>query len=455
MNSTPPDPIRRLGLIALGIAWLVVACSGPAASTHAANGPRGSSSEGAADGSNTVNAAPSGAAASQTRPLPLSDDGDCTTWLADGRFLISGYAVPTSGSETAAERPIADLADAGYTHIGPYYDLDPAAYIAEAAAADLCIVYQLGDPDLVRADVLADQDRWLAEVRQHLERVLVDEETSALISMWMLLPEELDVHKSGEGELLARLGQLVDEVDPLRRPVGMFATSNADELEFSAIVADLDAVTQGQYLVNDGQPHERATLPFRVTRASQFAADAGGRFVLPVLEHGISDEDVDRADEPFIEAWVRHDIRAALAAGADGFFSFSHSERGRPEVFERYSSAFIDEIAALDAAGLLDSNPVRTPLAAEVGSGPPSQAVVEILSAGNRPRDWPSVTATELVGVETSWILVVNHTDEPLTVSVTGHVNSYVETGTGRSVPADSFEIDLDPYEAVLGEKSP
>ncbi|MGI9612530.1 MAG: hypothetical protein ACR2QO_06460, partial [Acidimicrobiales bacterium] len=388
-------------------------------------------------------------AASHDGPL-----GDCTTWLDDGRFLISGYSAPVSGDQTDAERSISEMAEAGYTHVGPFYDPYPADEAAEAAAAGLCLIWQLGDPDGDRTDAIANQDRWIADVRAQLERVLQDEAISSRISVWTLLPEELDANTGAEAELLGRLGELIDDVDPLQRPVAMFSTSNADENELSAIVSDLDAVVQGQYLVNDGEEFNRAEIAYRTNRAAQFGNDGGGTFVLPVLEHGISDEDVDPADEVFIEAWVRHDIRTAIASGADGFISFSHAERGRPEIFGRYSAAFLEEVATLESAGLLAGSFDRTPLAVDVRSGPASEPVEEILSSGDRILDWDTATAAELTSAERSWIMLSNHTNEPLRVRVTGHGQEYIEVGGGRQLAAGSFEIDLLPFEAILGESS-
>lgn len=454
MTRKPGRTINGIRAISLGIALTVLGCTDQGDTVNGGDGFRGSeAADQQVDGSTTT---PEGLTGNEGADSATNDGpvGDCTTWLSDGRFLISGYAAPVSSDKTDAERSITEMADAGYTHVGPFYDLDPAAEATEAIAAGMCLVWQLGDPDVDRADAIANQDRWIADVRAQLERVLADQEISSRISVWTLLPEELDANTSAEAELMARLGELIDDVDPLQRPVAMFSTSNADEIELSAIVSDLDAVAQGQYLVNDGEEFNRAEIAYRTDRAAQFGDDAGGTFVLPVLEHGISDEDVAPADEVFIEAWVRHDIRTAIASGADGFISFSHAERGRPAIFERYSAAFLQEVAALEAAGLLAARFDRTPLSVDVQSGPTVEPVEEILSSGDRILEWDTATAAELTNGERSWIMLSNHTNEPLRVRVAGHGREYSEVGGGRQLAAGSFEIDLEPFEAILGESS-
>ncbi len=355
-----------------------------------------------------------------TPPPPRAGHTECQDWLGR-RFLTSVYSVKV---DHPLARTVAEAADIGYTHVGPWYEDDRWAAATSAAQTGLCTIFPVGpnrsidqlldDPATARSTVLAD-----------LEQALASPALDASISAWALLPEEPKTERADHLQLLAELSDLVQATDPLSRPLYTYLPSNADVAEITLAAGHLDVLGQGNYLTTDGEHDERVRLLASIRRTQQAADDAGRNgWSIPVVEHRIHDGRMDPTLTDRVEAWVRHDLHTAMAAGADGFLAFSgFPQSDHRSDFELYRQAHRTVMNEMRDAGLfvLHDTAPPAPVDLVVIDGP---AALEILADVPPPlnetlQTLPSTTVRAWSSGDDEVVLVVNHANDPITATVT------------------------------------
>ncbi len=359
------------------------------------------------------------------RPRRQHDEAlsECQDWVGR-RFVMTVYSVPVDNPET---RTVADLAREGFTHVGPWYVEDRWESGQAAAELGMCTVFPVGPP-LSKQEALLDIEATLDQVVADMDAALANPVLNDSISMWSILPEELNTYRRDEAELFFLLTELVREHDPLGRPVYIYLQSNADELQFELASEETGVLGQGNYLSTNGLHDQRIYLKASILR-SIAAREAMGELddaVMPVVEHRIHSGTLDPALAPLVQSWVRHDLFTTLANGADGFIAFSgFPPKEGQDVFDRYNDAYTTVVAEILNAGMLDlyaAGTVNHEVVATVVDGPQtlSAEVFFIPDRGNPVETFDSFSlrAWDLDGTKT--ILLVNHADEPISVSLSG-----------------------------------
>lgn len=348
---------------------------------------------------------------------------ECQDWVGR-RWLMTVYSVPVEHPDT---RTVADLAKEGFTHVGPWYEDDRWESAPEAARLGLCTVFPVGR-SISADEALADLDGTLSALAADVARAVADPELNDSISMWSLLPEELNIYRDGHQELLEAMADVVRAGDPLQRPLYSYLQSNADERQFETASSLLDVLGHGNYLSTNGLADQRVYLRASIDRglAARAAMGQVDDAVMPVIEHRIHRGVLDPEQSELIDDWVRHDIFTTIAAGADGFISFSGfpPDQGLAD-FARYNDAYTEVVAEVIEAGIPELyrfGVVDTSVSTEVLSGP-AQLEIPVLFVPQR--DNPTETYASVSVRVWEWqgqhrVVAVNHANEPVTISVSG-----------------------------------
>ncbi len=390
------------------------------------------------------------------RVRPEHDDSlsECQDWVGR-RFVMTVYSVPINNPAT---RTVADLAEEGFTHVGPWYVEDRWESGQAAAELGLCTVFPVG-PALSKQDAMLDVPATLAQVVADMEAAIANPALNESISMWSILPEELNTYRRDEAELFYQLTETVRENDPLGRPVYIYLQSNADELQFELLAQETEVLGQGNYLSTNGLHNERVYLKASILR-SIAAREAMGELddaVMPVVEHRIHSGVLDPALVPHIESWVRHDLFTSIVNGADGFIAFSgFPPKEDQPTFDRYNDAYTQVVGEIVKTNMLDLYAQGTPdltVTGLVTAGPAtlSAKVFFIPDRGNPVETFDSFSlrAWDLDGSKT--ILLVNHGSDPITVKLEG----VQLTSDGQDSERDSLLQELlsgETYELSNGE---
>ncbi len=368
-----------------------------------------------------------GTSVDRSRPEHDEALGQCQDWVGR-RFVMTVYSVPIDNPQT---RSVADLAREGFTHVGPWYVEDRWESGQAAAELGMCTVFPVG-PALSKQEALLDIEATLDQVVADMDAALANPVLNKSISMWSILPEELNTYRRDEAELFFLLTKVVREHDPLGRPVYIYLQSNADELQFELASEETGVLGQGNYLSTNGLHDQRIYLKASILR-SIAAREAMGELddaVMPVVEHRIHSGTLDPGLVPLVESWVRHDLFTSLANGADGFIAFSgFPPKQGQEVFDRYNDAYSTVVAEIVSTRMLDLyalGAVDPGVVATVVEGPQtlSAEVFFIPDRGNPVETFDSFSLRtwDLDGTKT--ILLVNHADEPISVRLSGFGSS-------------------------------
>ncbi len=416
----------------------------------------GSGFEAESDGQTTpeTNAAPDATSGSPTerpdRRFPHDNRlSQCQDWVGR-RLVMSVYSVPIDHPDT---RTVDQLADDGFSHVGPWYGKDRWSSGKRAAELGLCTIFPVG-PSISADLAINDVEGTIGQVLDDLHAALADPELNSSISVWAILPEELNLTQRRERDLLARIAETIRRTDPLERPIYMYLASNADAFQFEEASRQIDILGQGNYLSTNGLHNQRVYLKASILRSLE-AREAIGQptdSILPVVEHRIHSGTLDPALSPRIESWVRHDLFTTLANGSDGFLAFSgFPPKQGLEDFEAYNNAYatvVAEIISTDMLNLYRYARADTVITASVARGP-AELSIETISQPGLVETFPSFSLRSwtLDGVRT--ILLVNHADEPLGVTLEGFEGSGVlelqDQLGGESFPlvAASVQVDL------------
>ena len=395
-----------------------------------------------------------GSTVNRVRPEHDESLSQCQDWVGR-RFVMTVYSVPINNPAT---RTVADLAEEGFTHVGPWYVEDRWESGQAAAKLGLCTVFPVG-PALSKQDAMLDVPATLAQVVADMEAAIANPVLNESISMWSILPEELNTYRRDEAELFYQLTETVRQNDPLGRPVYIYLQSNADELQFELLAQETEVLGQGNYLSTNGLHNERVYLKASILR-SIAAREAMGELddaVMPVVEHRIHSGVLDPALVPHIESWVRHDLFTSIVNGADGFIAFSgFPPKEDQPTFDRYNDAYTQVVGEIVKTNMLDLYAQGTPdltVTGLVTAGPAtlSAKVFFIPDRGNPVETFDSFSlrAWDLDGSKT--ILLVNHGSDPITVKLEG----VQLTSDGQDSERDSLLQELlsgETYELSNGE---
>jgi hypothetical protein len=391
-------------------------------------------------------------------PLPLGGANDrtaCLDWPRN-EFLMTVYSVPVGHPAT---RTVADLAQEGFTHVGPWYQGDRTPGSQMAIDNNICVIYPVGI-QMPNDEAVQRVDELEGIIAADIAEVLANPELDESVTMWSLLPEELNIYREGVAEVFERLTNVIRENDPRGRPIYMYLQSNGDERQFEESARLTDVLGQGNYLSTNGLATQRIYLKASIARAhaAREVAGDGDTLVMPIVEHRIHEGRLAADLVPFVDEWVRHDLFLTYAMGADGFIAFS----GFPpvenrDIFNLYNDAYTETLRAIHAANLPDNyarGEVVGGISAEVTAGPPTQSaeVLFIPRRGNDVETFETVTVRtwRLSGVDTT--VVVNSAAEEVSARIDGLPATAATSDTGAEVRHDGsgFLVTLPAYGVVV-----
>jgi len=382
---------------------------------------------------------------------------ECQDWVGR-RFLMTVYSVPTEHDDT---RTVAELAQEGFTHVGPWYMEDRWTSGAAAAQNGLCTVFPVGlsiEPE----EAMADLPRAVEAIRSDMQRVLDDSSLNATVSAWSMLPEEMNVYRNGHEELLIELANTIKANDPLGRPVYMYLQSNADPHQFEVNAVHTEILGQGNYLSTNGLADQRVHLKSSILRSIK-AREVTGQdqdTVMPVVEHRIHSGTLADGQSQHIETWVRHDLMTTFALGTDGFIAFSgFPPKQGIDDFARYNDAYTQVMAEIEATSLAEfyyRGIHRPEITGKVVSGPATLSM-EVLYNADPGEEVETHNTVSVRGWGIGPILevvVVNHANEAVTVEIDGIQSSlkWYNALTGAEIESDgnTATLELGPYGTAI-----
>jgi len=156
-----------------------------------------------------------------------------------------------------------------------------------------------------------------------------------------------------------------------------------------------------------------------------------------------------------VPAWVRHDVYAALVAGAKGVVVFSASHRRDFAAREAYLSAYLG--VARELCGAMNLGQVflfgerRNDLQVEVTQGPQKVSMVFPSGGVKDPIEYPSLSWANLAYGSPRYLIVVNSSHERIEAIVGGlpygrvMVSDLLAGAKPFVAPEGEFPVDLTP----------
>ncbi|MFA9478911.1 hypothetical protein ACERK3_11475 [Phycisphaerales bacterium AB-hyl4] len=318
-------------------------------------------------------------------------------------------------------------------------------------------------------DELADvsQDDVVARVRERVEEVLGWEGASTL-EWWYLRPEELRYWREHELDYLKWATQAIRDTDPQRRPIWMYDPNHRSATDLGHTAAHLDIVGKGMYTNHAGQKRQRVWCRWTIEQqklAIQWQNPAAIPIAVPEMfrhpnEYLPQGKTTLEQLSTVIQRWVRHDLYAALIAGARGVAVYAFAERAgdedrlpfRGRVYSAYYEAYAQ--IARELTGEMDLGPVFL-------FGEPRKDIKLTIVEGPRTIDFrfrdheAEYSAVDMLDVayrDRRYAFLVNSTEEPITVELAGlpaepvHVHELFGKNTFE-VSLGRFSVTLNPLQ--------
>ncbi|MFO0635327.1 MAG: hypothetical protein U0168_20965 [Nannocystaceae bacterium] len=354
--------------------------------------------------------------------------------LARAEVPLGMFSVPPAS--------FAALREAGFTMVGPWYRPAPDRALLDAAAqAGLGVVFPVGYP----------HDRYLAEHAIDWDTAAIESNLAAQVAAvvdhpaivaWYLEPEELRYWRDDELAYVRTAVATIHAADPRARPVLGYQPNARDAQQLAPVLAHFDIGSKGAYVGFAGHRDRRAWMRWSVAPLRD--ATPPGRPVWVLTEMF---EDPPAGSDVDIAAWVRHDVFAALLAGADGVLVYSGWRRPGFGSYDAYLAAYREVAGALHKGGLaavLRGGRRCDGAAARIVDGPAS---VELALAGRRER-WPSLQHVELRAGDEHWIWLVNSAASPIVVELDPPPTAAVAYGHEHAARTDAG-LWLGPHAVV------
>jgi len=307
----------------------------------------------------------------------------------------------------------------GVTLLGPVYGNKDAAVLADAKEAGLPMVHTIGLPkEKVEEGKLTDEEI-IKAIREQVEKVK-DEKA---IAWWNLKPEELRSWRKPEMRYMELAAKTIRDTDPLKRPVWMYDPGHRSAKGLEPSARNLDIVGKGMYTNYSGMKDSRVWCRWSIEQELA-AIKAANSKAVPIAVPEMFQQPKDPEDVKLIPAWARHDVYAALVAGAQGVMVFSFAQRKNFEARDAYYAAYAQVAAEL--TGKLDLGRVflfgerRDDLALSVTAGPDKVSMVFPSGGVKEPITYPSVSMANLALGADRTLVLVNSAAQPVELMVEG-----------------------------------
>ncbi len=310
--------------------------------------------------------------------------------------------------------------DAGFTVLGPSYELDDRL-LGDAEEHDMKVIYTVGIP-------MNFHSKEPLEFTPEEIKKTIGEQVSAVannerIVWWYLIPEELRYWRKNELGYLQAATEAIRENDPKGRPIYMYEPNHRDAKALAKTSEYLDIVGKGMYTDYAVKWNERAWNRWSMQQET-LAEEAVGRDLIVLSLPGMFTQPPEDTLQ-WIDAWVRHDVILSLVDGAEGIMVFSLRRRPDFEAHAQYYEAY-KKLAPLvmgeDGLGQVYLfGEKRDDLTLDILSGPDT---VEVPPPGPASKDgpltYPSVVLDNRIYKGKRYITLVNSSDEAVEVVVGG-----------------------------------
>ncbi|MGE9289912.1 MAG: hypothetical protein ACQKBT_02910 [Puniceicoccales bacterium] len=337
-----------------------------------------------------------------------------------------------------------EFKDAGFTVIGPGYELDPRL-LQDAEDHDMKLLYSVGiDMKFHSKEPLELSPEEIKEQIGEQVRAVVDNDR---IAMWYLKPEEMRHWRKNEMAYLQAATEAIRENDPQGRPIWFYEPNHRTAKALSVTSQYVDVIGKGMYTNGAGKHHGRVWN--RWSMQQQLIAEENvGRDLLVLSMPGMYRQP-DEEDLEWIPTWVTYDVIGSMVDGAEGVVVFSLRRRPKFEAHELYYDAYkalAPVILGEDGLGQVFLFGVdRDDLTLDILSGP-EVAIMEPYRGARiaDPIEFPSVTMANKVYKGKRYVVLVNSTTESIDAVVSGLPYQQIEV--------DELLDDAEPYRVFEGD---
>ncbi len=351
----------------------------------------------------------------------------------------------------------------GATLVGPQYELNDISR-KEASKYGFKLIYSICpelDGKVVKREffhALAKNNQTFDE--EKMSRAIAEKVRNAApckeIAWWDITPEELRHWMPEEVRYLKLARKVIQENDPLKRPVFMYEPGHRDAAALAKLLPYQDLSVKGTYLNYSGMKQQRIWARHSMEQQMEAIRLAGLPQIVPIALPEMFQQPKEE-ERKWIPRWVRHDVYAMLAAGAKGVVVFSASRRPDFSAREDYLKAYLDVCRELN--GPLNLGQVflfgkpRRDLELTILEGPKEL----VLKQRRMEKKYPSVSMANLSYDGARYVLLVNSSEQPVKAIVSGlvygsgvTVKSLLDQSGEFTAPEGDFDVELKGLEAVL-----
>ena len=243
-------------------------------------------------------------------------------------------------------------------------------------------------------------------------------EYSDCIAWWYFQPEELRHWKSNEMRLLREVKRIIQELDPLKRPVWMYNPNHYGAESLKHYTPILDILGKGMYVNYSGHRDQRVWARYSCENQARAIAETNSKAFPICVPEMFQEPPEGRLDD--IPAWVRHDVYTGLLCGCKGvaIFAFSKRPKFSADARDTYLEAY--DRAARELAG---------PLGQVFLFGRPASTLKHVQTDGPREVElklskntlkFPPVKALEMEHRTGRYYFLVNSATEAVALRVEG-----------------------------------
>ena len=371
--------------------------------------------------------------------------------LGADRHYPRGRLFPFSFFSVHGRAAMERLEAEGATLAGPQYRGTDDRVLAEARQHGLKVIYTVmaaPSSEAVRSGELSDEEIARA-VRERLAPVMDDDS----IAWWYVRPEELRYWRPAEMRYLEVAARTIRQTDPKGRPVWMYDPNHRNERALRETARHLDIVGKGMYTNYAGMKNSRVWCRWSIEQQVRAIAAANPDAIPIAVPEMFQQPDAE--DIVLIDSWVRHDVYAALVAGARGVVVFSAARRRNFTAHEAYMQAYLDVHREL--CGEMNLGQVflfgqrRGDLEVHVTDGPQSVKMVYPSGSVRESIEYPSVSFLNAAYGSERYVILVNSAEEPVEAMVVGlpygrvMVADVLEGARPFVAPEGEFPVELAP----------
>nr|MCH9675850.1 hypothetical protein [Gammaproteobacteria bacterium] len=346
-------------------------------------------------------------------------------------------------------RTVADEGDDAY--FGPVGTLVRASnkksfpcFVPAGAGATECVIEEINDATDVQMNL------WVKQIEQLITDTVSDPVLNSRTIAWYMGPEELR-GTSRELELLRRIYDAVQSLDPKGRPAWMYNPQHSDATRLIVLGPWMDALSVGIYPNISNTVNQRIHVRHALTQMSianeQLDVWGPRKAMWPVLEMFESEAQPYSLEEAaLVPDFVRHDYYAAFANGAEGVLVYSLGYRPGFWSYAQYYDAWVavlGETTELGLGAVFRNGELQSTASAAVLDG---DATLDFVAwNGLAEETYPSVSVRDWVFENSTYVLLVNSAQTPVTIALTGiPVGVYKDLFTNATYATQGGEIHLE-----------